>query len=117
LPYRGLGSGIKRALEDWPEIDFVDDRDGCLFTVTVHRKTETGSENKGGSPKSSPKSGGKTEDRILDLINQDNTISTERIGEVLGISKRAVLKQIDKLKNQGRLCRIGPAKGGHWEVL
>jgi ATP-dependent DNA helicase RecG len=33
----GLGSGIKRALEDWPEIDFADDRDGCLFTVTVHR--------------------------------------------------------------------------------
>lgn len=23
LPYRGLGSGIKRALEDWPEIDFI----------------------------------------------------------------------------------------------
>ena len=38
LPYRGLGSGIKRALEDWPEIDFSDDRDGCLFTATVHRK-------------------------------------------------------------------------------
>lgn len=38
LPYRGLGSGIKRALEDWPDIDFTDDRDGCLFTATVHRK-------------------------------------------------------------------------------
>ena len=38
LPYRGLGSGIKRALENWPEIDFSDDRDGCLFTATVHRK-------------------------------------------------------------------------------
>ena len=38
LPYKGLGSGIKRALDDWPEIDFTDDRDGCLFTATVHRK-------------------------------------------------------------------------------
>src|SRR3990172_7142938 len=28
LPYLGLGSGIKRALDDWPEIDFTDDRDG-----------------------------------------------------------------------------------------
>jgi len=33
LPYRGLGSGIKRAVDAWPEIDFIDDRDGCLFTV------------------------------------------------------------------------------------
>ena len=30
LPYRGLGSGIKRALENWPETDLSDDRDGCL---------------------------------------------------------------------------------------
>ena len=44
LPYRGLGSGIKRALEEWPDIDFVDDRNGCLFTVTVHRKAVKSSE-------------------------------------------------------------------------
>ncbi|MFZ2420639.1 MAG: hypothetical protein WA029_05780 [Anaerolineae bacterium] len=42
LPYRGLGSGIKRALEDWPEIDFTDDRDGCLFIATVHRNEDIG---------------------------------------------------------------------------
>ncbi|GHT89710.1 hypothetical protein AGMMS49545_00710 [Betaproteobacteria bacterium] len=38
LPYHGLGSGIKRALETWANIDFSDDHDGCLFTVTVHRQ-------------------------------------------------------------------------------
>lgn len=38
LPYHGLGSGIKRALENWSNIEFSDDRDGCLFTATVHRK-------------------------------------------------------------------------------
>ena len=38
LPYHGLGSGIKRALEKWPTIDFDDDHDGCLFIATVHRK-------------------------------------------------------------------------------
>ncbi|MCY4338745.1 MAG: putative DNA binding domain-containing protein [Gammaproteobacteria bacterium] len=38
LPYHGLGSGIKRALEAWPHIDFTDDQGACLFTVTVHRK-------------------------------------------------------------------------------
>ena len=47
---------------------------------------------------SSLKSTVKTEDRILDLILQNDTVTTERVGELLGISKRAVLKQIDKLK-------------------
>ncbi|MDM8535490.1 ATP-binding protein [Desulfobacterales bacterium HSG17] len=38
LPYRGLGSGIRRSLEEWPDIDFTDDRKGCIFTVIVRRK-------------------------------------------------------------------------------
>ena len=36
LPYHGLGSGIKRALANWSEIDFTDDWEGCLFT-SIHR--------------------------------------------------------------------------------
>jgi len=38
LPYHGLGSGIKRALDKWPDIEFIDDHDRCLFIATVHRK-------------------------------------------------------------------------------
>ena len=140
LPYRGLGSGIKRALEDWPQIEFSDDREGNLFTATVHRKEmavspeiESGSEESSekrveksmietksslkSSPKSSLKSSLKTEEQIIVLIMQEPTISTEQIGVTLGISKRAVLKQVQKLKAQGRLQRIGPDKGGHWEVI
>jgi hypothetical protein len=37
LPYRGLGSGVPRALEAWPDIDFRDDRGGGLFVATVRR--------------------------------------------------------------------------------
>jgi len=118
LPYRGLGSGIKRALGDWPDIDFTDDREGNLFVATVHRKELaewTNGENS--SPKSSPISSPKTEEQIIALMSQNPAISTEKIAESLGITKRAVLKQIQKLKTQGRLRRIGPARGGHWEVL
>ncbi|PKN31131.1 MAG: hypothetical protein CVU64_00265 [Deltaproteobacteria bacterium HGW-Deltaproteobacteria-21] len=39
------------------------------------------------------------------------------LAEALTISTRAVEKQIMRLRNEGRLRRIGPAKGGHWEVL
>ena len=42
LPYRGLGSGIPRALRSWPEIDLTDDRDRRLFIATVHRKALPG---------------------------------------------------------------------------
>lgn len=38
LPYKGLGSGITRALNAWPHIEFIEDREGCLFTVKIARK-------------------------------------------------------------------------------
>jgi ATP-dependent DNA helicase RecG len=37
LPYRGYGSGIIRALTLYPDINFLDDRDGNLFKVTLKR--------------------------------------------------------------------------------
>ncbi len=141
LPYHGLGSGIKRALMEWRDIDFIDDRDGCLFTAIVHRKPQKDSASspvsEKGSLKSPPKrqyvhrngpessvplqisevSARKTGDRIIELIRADPSITTASLGEQLGITRQAVLKQISKLKTRGRLRRIGPARGGRWEVI
>jgi len=38
LPYRGLGNGIRRALKEYPSIDFIDDKVGNMFKVVIHRK-------------------------------------------------------------------------------
>jgi ATP-dependent DNA helicase RecG len=117
LPYHGLGSGIKRSLDQWPDINFNDDRDGCLFTATVHRKLINELETPKSSPESSPESSPKTENQIIGLIQQDPYITTEQLGKTIGITKRAVLKQIHKLKNEGRLKRVGSNKSGQWELL
>lgn len=37
LPYRGLGSGIPRALEQWPRIELIDDVRGNQFSAVVWR--------------------------------------------------------------------------------
>lgn len=106
----GLGSGIKRTLEHWSAIDFTDDREGCLFTVTIHRKKIEGSvEPEIGSEKSSEK--------ILALLKADSELVAREIADTLGITQRAVEKQIAKLREEGRIRRIGPAKGGHWEAV
>jgi len=38
LPYRGLATGIKRALQKYSEIDFENDLDGNQFKVTIKRR-------------------------------------------------------------------------------
>ena len=37
LPYRGLGSGIPRALDEWPQIELIDEASGNQFTARVSR--------------------------------------------------------------------------------
>jgi len=44
-------------------------------------------------------------------------MTTQQLADRLGISRRAVAKQVKNLQEQGRLKRVGPDKGGHWEVM
>ena len=37
LPYRGLGNGIVRAIKEYPEIEFIDDRNANRFVAIVRR--------------------------------------------------------------------------------
>ncbi|MCU0666939.1 MAG: hypothetical protein MUF05_07590 [Candidatus Omnitrophica bacterium] len=39
------------------------------------------------------------------------------MADIVGLSSRAVEKHLSKLKEKGVLRRIGPDKGGHWEVV
>jgi len=38
LPYRGLGSGVRRAIKAYEDIEFIEDREGNSFKVTVKFK-------------------------------------------------------------------------------
>jgi ATP-dependent DNA helicase RecG len=67
--------------------------------------------------KSSRKSSGKTEERIIRLLSVNGKLTIPELADTLGITTRAVEKQIAGLRGQGRLRRVGPAKGGRWEVV
>ena len=45
------------------------------------------------------------------------SISIPEIAATLGISSRAVEKHIANLRRAKTIRRVGPAKGGKWEVL
>ena len=60
---------------------------------------------------------GKNEIKILDIINQNKFITILKLSKSLKISTTAVENNIAKLKQRKILNRIGPAKGGHWEIV
>jgi len=67
--------------------------------------------------KSSMKSSMKSDERLLILLKESPSASLPRMAEGIGLSVAGVRKVIDKLRAAGRIRRVGPDKGGHWEVI
>lgn len=129
LPYHGLGSGIRRALSAWNDIDFIDDRDTNQFSAVIYRKADGmhmdsigSSGNEHESPNIPGDSSGKssgitaTAGKILNLLRQDPHATIPQLAESLGVSTRAVEKNIRSLRLDGKLERVGSHRNGFWKV-
>ena len=59
----------------------------------------------------------KTSQKIIDLIKEDSYISTTKMADIIGINRRNISRNIKKLQEHGVVRRVGPDKGGFWEVI
>lgn len=55
--------------------------------------------------------------KIIEEIRKDKFVTAKRLSETVGISERKIKENIKRLKEKGLLKRIGPDKGGHWEII
>jgi predicted HTH transcriptional regulator len=70
--------------------------------------------NHASGPKSSTE---KTTEKILTTITTNPYITQSEPAKVCGITEDSIYWNIKKLKEGGIIRRIGPDKGGHWEVI
>ena len=88
---------------------------GTHFIATFKRKSyEVSPSSRIGE--TAQKSSVKSSVKILDVIRQNSSVTAVELSQHLGLTLRAVEKQLANLKQEGVLRRIGPDKGGHWEV-
>ncbi len=60
---------------------------------------------------------GVNEQKIVNLIEKNNNLTTEELSAQLEISAVSIYKNIKKLKEKGILKRKGSDKSGYWEVM
>ena len=53
---------------------------------------------------------------ILDMIIRNAKVTSTQMAESLGINRSAVSKHLKKMQDDGLIKRVGPDKGGHWEI-
>lgn len=54
--------------------------------------------------------------QIMELMKKNPSITLQQIAEKIGLSKRAIEMHVKKLREQGKVNRIGATKNGSWEV-
>ena len=55
--------------------------------------------------------------KILEAIRDNPTITREELSQVTDLSIRGVEWNLARLKKEGKIKRIGPDRGGHWEII
>ena len=96
--------------------------EGNPFVTVIPLSAETGAKNseKGeekSREKSEEESREKNRDRILKMIRKNPTVTTQEMMDSLGLSRAGIEKIVKKLKQERRISRVGPDKGGHWKVI
>lgn len=66
--------------------------------------------------KSDQKSSQKSDQKILSEIGLNNQLTIKELCSILDMSESGVKKVIKKLKDEGKLQRVGSLKSGHWEI-
>ena len=53
----------------------------------------------------------------MKLIKERPEITRKEIAEAIGITEAGVKYHLDHMKKKGNIRRVGPDKGGDWEVV
>lgn len=54
--------------------------------------------------------------RMIEILRDEPDISQDALGKRLGLTRRNIQKNINFLKESGRIKRIGGKRYGHWQI-
>ena len=98
--------------------------DITIFKVVVHNAEHKGSDvsgnvsgNVSGGVKAQTAAAKVRRNSIIELIRQNKDYSVSKLAELLDVSSRTISRDIDKLKTEKKLQRLGDENTGYWVFL
>lgn len=124
-----LGSGMPRIMQVYGRECFTFMEHFIRFTVPFYKDavnqaigqetemSQTEESGLKGGLKSGLKSGLKIESQIMALIEENPQISMTEIALKLQRARSGIAKRLKAMQQKKMVRRVGPDKGGHWEVI
>lgn len=115
------GTGIKRMFSSCKEYGVREPElleIGDSFRVNLYRPSydETPKSSSKSSSKGSPKDLNSTQQKIVELIQENPKITQAEMAEVIEISKRAIQKSIKEMIDADIIEREGSSRKGYWKI-
>jgi len=112
------GMGIRKMKEAMrkaglPKPEFHAD---TFFRAVFYRSPEYALKETTGE-KTREKTREKRVEKILALLRSDPSLTTADLAQATSLTVKGVEWNLKKLKDAGRIRRVGPDKGGYWEVV
>jgi ATP-dependent DNA helicase RecG len=119
------GSGLRRISQECRaagvRVAFGKTKSGFVVTFYRHNAAAAGQPAQGKVPEKVtekvPEKVTVNQRMIIESVKQNQYIVISELAVIVGISERKVKENIAKLKAKKILRRIGPDKGGYWEIV
>lgn len=114
LPYRGLGTGIPRAVAAWQSVELLDDRHGHQFKAVIWRPDTLSVkvDNADGGV-----SGGVTSEQVLAQLAAAPGMNASALAKKLNTPKRTIERWLRQLRQAGTVEFLGaPKTGGYYRT-
>ena len=119
-----IGSGFPKIIAAWKETDWGEPElknkievDEVELVLPVPATANGIKDDTKDGIKDSQKSSQKSSQKIIELIQENPNVTTSEMAEKIGVTRRAIAKITSALQAEGVIRRVGPDKGGHWEII
>ena len=121
IPVEEVAGRVNSTLKKYPVNEGASERKFGVNEKSSERKfgvSEKSSEKRFGvKGEDASKRVSRTGQKIIDLVISDPSITAEAMSVKIGVSKRAVEKNIKELRERGILVHEGSDKAGYWRII
>jgi ATP-dependent DNA helicase RecG len=109
---------IRKMLTDYPGVSYSISEPGNFFKVEMrHTPTKSPIKAKADLPENLPENLPATHKQIIENMLMNPKVTYNELADITGKTRETIRVYIKMLKEMKLIKRIGPHKGGYWEII